>query len=198
MRISKSFKLLMMASALLAVTIQGLASQTVSVDVSKSKLEWMGKKVAGSHHGTVQIKSGSVVVEGEAVVSGQFEIDMNTIVDLDLENEDMNKKLVGHLKSPDFFSAEEHPVALFKLLSVTPKEGNDYLVKGELTIKGITNKIEFPATIHKMDGGYHVSADFNIDRTLWDIRFRSGKFFQNLGDKLIYDDINIKLNLMFN
>lgn len=172
------------------------AAETFNIIPSKSTLEWKARKVTGQHNGTVDIKSGRVVVDGESVKSGSFEIDMNTIVDLDLKNEGMNAKLVGHLKSDDFFSVAIHPVSIFKIKSVDM--GTDVsTVKGDLTIKGITHEIEIPAEIKKVENGYHVTAEFSIDRSKWEIKFRSAKFFPNLGDKLIYDDINYKLDLVF-
>ena len=197
MKFSKLFKYLMIFFVAFLFSSQAFAGDKYNIVVEKSMLEWSAKKVAGAHNGTVDIKSGHVVLDGENVTDGNFEIDMNTIVDLDIENEGMNNKLVGHLKSDDFFAVVKFPVSNFKIASVTKADGHNHTIKGDLTIKGITHEIEFPATIHKTDNGYHVSAEFDIDRSKWDVRFRSAKFFQNLGDKLIYDDINYKLDLVF-
>lgn len=179
------------------VSAQLFGAEKYNIVFDKSTLEWKARKVAGAHNGTVELKSGFVEIDGEKVNNGLFEIDMTTIVNLDIKKEDMNKKLIGHLSSDDFFSVEKFPGSTFKISSVTKTNGDDYTIKGDLTIKGITHEIEFPAAIHKMDNGYHVSAEFQIDRSKWDIKFRSAKFFENLGDKLIYDEIDYKLNLVF-
>lgn len=175
------------------------SAQTFVLDANESKIEWIGRKVTGQHNGTLGLASGSISMEGETVKSGEFKIDMTSLTVLDLTDPDMNAKLTGHLKSDDFFSVDKHPKAVLTLKSVESKdkENSLYHVSGDLSIKGITNEIVFPATIIRMQDGYHAHADFKLDRTLWDVRFRSGKFFENLGDKLIYDDFDVKLDLRF-
>jgi polyisoprenoid-binding protein YceI len=179
------------------VSAQVIGAEKYNIKVDKSKVEWKARKVTGAHNGVVDIKSGHVEVDGEKVNDGSFEIDMTTIVNLDIKKEDMNKKLIGHLKSDDFFAVAKFPTSNFNISSVTNTADNNYTIKGDLTIKGITHEIEFPATIHKSGNGYHVSAEFQIDRSKWDVKFHSAKFFQNLGDKLIYDEIDYKLDLVF-
>lgn len=171
-----------------------------SVDVAASSLAWTGKKVTGEHNGTINISNGKFKVEGGKITAGKFAIDMNSIANLDLaEAPDMQKKLLGHLASPDFFNVAEHPTATFEITSVAPLTGDatgaTHAVSGNLTIKGIAKEITFPAKVSMSDGSFTAEADFNIDRTEWDIRYGSGKFFEDLGDKTIYDDINLKLAL---
>lgn len=177
----------------------GLFAQTYTVDVENSKLAWEGAKVTGKHHGVINIQSGQLTRDGETL-SGEFAIDMNTIVDFDLEDPQWNQKLVGHLKSDDFFAVDKHPVSIFKITNVAKYEAKEdekatHTITGDLTIKGITHQISFPAYVNFSEGGMTAEANFAIDRTKWDIRFRSGKFFMDLGDKLIYDDIKFELNL---
>ncbi len=189
-----------MVSIMAILAINSFASaQTFVLDANESKIEWIGRKVTGQHNGTLGLASGSISMEGETVKSGEFKIDMTSLTVLDLTDPDMNAKLTGHLKSDDFFSVDKHPKAVLTLKSVESKdkENSLYHVSGDLSIKGITNEIVFPATIIRMQDGYHAHADFKLDRTLWDVRFRSGKFFENLGDKLIYDDFDVKLDLRF-
>ena len=173
------------------------AGETVfSLDVENSTIEWSAKKVTGEHNGTLSFKSASVTLDGESVKAGQFEIDMNSIVNLDIKKEAMKERLIGHLKSDDFFSVEKFPVGKFEIDSVTPGEGeSQFLLTGKLTLKGITNGISFPARIHKSESSYHATAEISIDRTLWDIRYGSGKFFSDLGDKMIHDEFTVKLDL---
>jgi len=164
-----------------------------------SKLMWTGNKVSGSHNGEIMIKSGNLVKEGEKM-TGDFTVDMTSINCLDLEG-DYKGKLEGHLASADFFNVEEHKTATFEITKVRPvrtmEEGNTtHKVTGNLTIKGITNEIEFPASI-KFDGDkFMADAAFDIDRTKWDVKYGSGGFFDGLGDKMIYDDIEFELSLV--
>ena len=182
----------------LAVTSLSLSAQTKHVvNTAKSNLEWIGKKVAGQHNGDVKLKSGSLTTQGDKITAGEFTIDMTSIQVLDLDGE-MNGKLLGHLKSDDFFSVEKHNTATFVLKDAKPKKGENganYEITGDLTIKGITNSITFPAKVVLAGSGFVANADFTIDRTKWDIKYGSGSFFEGLGDKTIYDDIEFSLYL---
>lgn len=165
------------------------------ISASDSKLEWIGKKVTGQHNGTVNISSGEVIVDNNEVTGGSFEIDFTTIKVLDIEDAESNTKLTNHLKSGDFFAADDHPRGKFEITSLSKISGDKYNVTGDLNIKGIGKEISFPAVIKISDGKVNATAEFEIDRTLWDIQFRSEKFFEDLGDKLIDDNFKIKLNL---
>lgn len=165
---------------------------------SESKLEWIGKKVTGQHNGTVEIVNGDLFLDNGKLTGGSFDIDFRTTKVLDIEDPESNAKLTSHLKSPDFFAAETFPIGKFEILSLAPlSDGsqNNYIVSGNLSIKNITKEIKFPVNVKVNGGSVLASADFNIDRTLWDINFRSGKFYENLGDKLINDNINLKFNI---
>lgn len=183
---------------LLIVSSAAIGSETFMLDKQNSKLQWNAKKVTGQHIGTVDIKSGTVIMNGDQVESGSFQVDMTTIMDLDLKKALMRNKLINHLKSEDFFAVEKFPVAKFEIIKIVPLDSGNatHSVSGNLTIKGITHEIRFPAILTKVEDGYKLNAEFAIDRTKWDIRFRSGKFFQKLGDKLIYDDIHFKLDVV--
>ncbi|MDZ4711676.1 MAG: YceI family protein [bacterium] len=167
---------------------------------AESKMEWLGKKVTGQHNGTVNISKGELFADGGKLTGGNFDIDFSTITVSDIENEEMRTKLTGHLKSDDFFTAGTFPLGRFEITSATPLTGagGNYTIGGKLTIKGITKDISFPAKVNIADDKITAIADFNIDRTLWDIKFRSGKFYENLGDNLISDDFNIKFNITAN
>ncbi|MBP9191939.1 MAG: YceI family protein [Ignavibacteria bacterium] len=164
----------------------------------QSKLEWTAKKVTGQHNGTVNITSGELMEDGGTLTGGNFTIDFNSIKVLDIEDAESNAKLTGHLKSDDFFSVEKFPTGKFVITSIDPLSdgtGNNYKINGDLTIKGITKNISFPAKVNIGDNGITASADFNIDRLLWDIKYRSGKFFPDIGDKMIDDEFNIKFTI---
>ncbi len=168
--------------------------------IASSKLKWTGKKLTGEHFGTIQISKGNLILEGNTLTGGSFTIDMKTIVVEDLTDPGKNKDLTDHLFSDDFFSVANHPEATFTITGVealaTPDAaGNTHTIAGNLTIKGITQGIRFPANVLIDDLGVTAKANFNIDRTLWDIKFKSGKFFPELGDKAISDEIGIALEL---
>ncbi|NOS92663.1 MAG: YceI family protein [Cyclobacteriaceae bacterium] len=168
------------------------------VDTKASTLNWVGKKVTGQHTGSIAISSGEIITEGKVVKQGSFELDVNSITVTDITDKDGNAKLVGHLKSDDFFATEKFPKATFVIGSVISNSGSEYTVKGKLTIKGITNDIEFPATISNDGKQIVANAKIIVDRSKFDIRFRSKSFFENLGDKVIYDEFELDLKLIAN
>lgn len=185
-------------AVLFAITIMTIAgfAQDYSAVTSQSKIKWEGKKVVGGHWGWVSIKSGSIKAEKGKPVSGNFIIDLNSIINEDLKDAETNAKLLGHLKSADFFNVEKYPEAKLNIKSIkSTKETDKYNLTADLTIKGITKQIKFPAVIKMSDNEILAKADFTIDRTKWDIRYNSGNFFKDLGDKMILDDIVFSVNL---
>ena len=166
------------------------------VDTKQSTLLWTGKKVTGQHNGTISIESGELVADDKSIKEGSFNIDVKSITVTDLTDATSNQKLVNHLKNDDFFGVEKFPTASFALTSATLRSGNEYLVKGRLTIKGKTNDIEFPATISKDGKTIVATAKITVDRAKYDIRYGSKSFFDNLGDKYIYDDFELDLKLV--
>lgn len=155
------------------------------------------KRVGASHNGTVEINEAALLVEKGEIVEGTIVVDMNTIVNLDLTDEKPNTMLVNHLKSEDFFSVETYPTATFAISSVTKIEGGMYDVTGDMTIKGIENEITFTATIEQDESGLQVNGTAVLDRTLWDVRYGSDKFFDNLGDGLIEDAFTLTFDMLF-
>lgn len=181
--------------AALFVLALGLMSFTAlvekTVDVSKSTVTWKGYKVTGEHEGTINIKSGVLMFDGKTLTGGKFEIDMTSINTTDLEG-DYKNKLDGHLKSADFFGVENHPTAKLEITKAVAK-GNTYTVTGDLTIKNITNPITFEMTVN----GNNATAALKVDRAKYDVKYGSGSFFDNLGDKTIYDEFDLNVNLAF-
>lgn len=169
---------------------------TYKVVPASSTMEWKAKKVTGKHNGFVKVINGDMVMDAGKFKSGSFEIDMTSITVEDIKDPGTNGKLLGHLKSDDFFGVEKFPTAKFVVSSLTSKGGNAYLVKGKLTIKGITQDIEFPAEITYAGKEMTAVAKIKVDRTKFDIRYRSTNFFENLGDKAIYDDFDLDLKLV--
>jgi hypothetical protein len=175
--------------------VQGIADANYNANTETSVLNWKGFKPTGTHNGSVAIKNGTIEVKEGKLVGGNFVFDMSAIVVLDIPAEDEgNGKLKGHLESGDFFDIENNPTATFEILEVVNTENT--LVKGNLTVKGITKSIEFPATITATDAGIQLSgASFEIDRTEFDIQYKSQKFFDNLKDKFINDEFEISFEL---
>jgi polyisoprenoid-binding protein YceI len=174
------------------------ADKTLAVDAKSSKLTWGAKKVTGTHAGEIPLNSGSLIVDGAKLKGGSFVFDVKNLTVTDVKDAEMNGKLTGHLKSPDFFSVEAHPQAKFVITSVTPKGGDVYDVAGKLTIKGITDDVKFPATVKSDAKKVTADAKIVIDRTKYDIKFRSKNFFENLGDKAIENDFTLDVNLVAN
>jgi polyisoprenoid-binding protein YceI len=166
------------------------------IDNQKSSIEWLAKKVTGQHNGTIKLSSGQLEAKGGALKSGNFLIDMNTIVCTDLQGE-YNGKLIGHLRSDDFFSVEKNPVSKFDITKVTAAGKDRVNIIGNLTIKGITQAITFPASVKKQgDAIVAVAKNIKVDRTKYDIRYGSKSFFASIGDKAIDDEFELSINLV--
>ena len=172
------------------------ADKTLSIDTKASKVVWVGKKVTGEHTGTVPISSGTLILDKDKLKGGSFTLDTKSLTVTDLTDNDSNGKLTGHLKGNDFFAVEKYPQSKLDITLVTAKGAGVYDVTGKLTIKGITNDVTFPATV-KADGkGASATAKITVDRTKYDIKFRSTNFFENLGDKAISNDFVLDVNLV--
>lgn len=169
--------------------------ETYKVDTQASSVNWKAYKVTGQHFGTVNLKSGSLQFAGDVLTGGSFEMDMTSIKVADTQGE-WGAKLEGHLKSDDFFSVEKHPTSTFVITKVASRgTPGSYRISGNLTIKGITKEIKFDATVTVAGGKAGAETMFKVDRTDYDIRFRSGNFFENLGDKTIYDEFDMTVKL---
>jgi polyisoprenoid-binding protein YceI len=184
------------AFAVLALSSATILKPTAfKVDVAKSTFKWSGKKVTGAHWGYVKFSDGTVSVEKGKVIGGTFNVDMTSIDVQDTKGE-WGAKLAGHLKADDFFGSEKFPKATLVLKSITAKTGNNYDVKAALTIKGITNEVNFPATIDVTKTDVKAVANFKVDRTKYGIKYGSGSFFDNLGDKAIDNEFGVEINLV--
>jgi len=186
---------ILLGAFILGSSFTGKQSNSLKVNTAKSSLKWFATKVTGKHDGTVKLSSGSLLTDGKSVTGGSFDIDMTSLTVVDITDPGMNGKLLGHLKSDDFFSVEKNKTAHFEITKVTSKSGNDFDLTGKMTIKGITQEITFPATIITTAKEVKATAKITLDRTKWDIKYGSGKFFEGLGDKIIHDDFVIELNL---
>jgi polyisoprenoid-binding protein YceI len=192
----KRFLLPFMALATLAVAsaFQAPAARTSMIDTAQSVITWKGRKVTGAHEGTVMLKSGKLEFAEGMLTGGYFEIDMTTIAVTDLSGKQA-ESLKGHLMSDDFFGVETYPSSLFRITKVAPRgTPGDYKVTGEATIKGKTKEIRFLANVDSKGG--MATAEISLDRTDYDVRYGSGSFFSNLGDKTIYDDFDLQIKLV--
>ncbi len=173
---------------------------TYAVDTKATTATWLGKKVTGQHEGKISISSGSIINNHNTITGGTIEFDMNSITCTDLTDKGYNDKLIGHLKSEDFFSTAKNPTAKFEITKVTIQASlvpdNDFNVTGKLTIKGITNEITFPAKIKMDEKTIVVIAKIVINRTKFDIKYGSASFFETIGDKAISDDFELNINVV--
>lgn len=169
--------------------------QKYVADAPSSKLEWTGKKLTGEHYGEIKLKVGELNFSKDKLVGGRFEMDMNSITCTDITDAKSNKRLVDHLKSEDFFSVVRNPTSNFVITSVEVKSATEYNVTGNLTIKGKTNPLSFPVKLRKENNSLLAEATMTFDRSMYDVKFGSQSFYENLGDKLVYDDIDIAIKL---
>ncbi|MDP3800381.1 MAG: YceI family protein [bacterium] len=176
-----------------------LADGAYVVDVPNSELKWEGKKkfIPGYYdRGIIKIQSGSFVVSSGVVESGELTVDMSTI---DVESTGRGSdesRLAKHLKSADFFDATNFPTAKFELVKITPVTGLDHTAEGSLTIKGITKAVNFPVKIYSDLGGVVVEGKAVIDRSLWNVRYGSETFFDNLGNNVIENNFSVSFKVL--
>ena len=173
-----------------------LKLEKLTIKPEASNIEWYAEKVTGKHNGLVNLKSGSIELANGQLKGGSFTIDMTSIKVTDLEGE-YAQKLEGHLNSADFFNTAEHQTAKFTITGVKPQtEGvNNTIINGNLAIKGISHPVSFPAKVETTDGKFAAYGEIVVDRSKYDVRYGSNSFFDNLGDKAIYDEFTMKVSL---
>ncbi|MFD1315811.1 YceI family protein [Namhaeicola litoreus] len=174
------------------LSFTGIEKEVKTVKTDKSKITWKGYKMTGSHYGSVDIKSGNLVFDNDALVGGEFVADLTSITSEDLEGE-YKGKLEGHLKSDDFFGVEKFPTATLVFTKVKPVGKNSYEVTGDLTVKGITKSVTFDMAIY----GSKANATVKIDRSAYNVKYGSASFFDDLKDKVIYDEFDLVVDLEF-
>jgi len=170
-------------------------ADTYTVDLTKSTISWEGKKLVGGHTGTIDLTSGTLVFAGKKLTSGGFTANMNTIKTMD--NGKPNAGLDKHLKADDFFGVEKNPASSFVIKKVVGN-GATVNVTGDLTVKGVTNSITFPATlVWNADKTVSATAEkIEIDRTKYGIQYRSKSIFSDIGDKMIEDSFTLSVKLV--
>lgn len=171
-------------------------AQRIEISTQESSVNWTGKKLTGEHTGTLSFIKGEVVLNKKKLIGGSFEMDMNSITCTDIQDKKSNVRLIDHLKSDDFFSVRTNPVSRLEITKVQQVRGNEYNITGNLTIKGITHPITFPATVILEGQLITAKAQLTFDRSRYNVKFGSSSFFENLGDEMIYDDIELAVQLM--
>jgi polyisoprenoid-binding protein YceI len=169
-----------------------LFAQKVEVNTKTSSVEWHGKKIGSQHNGNIQLKSGYFELQDGSMVAGNFVVDMTSITNTDQENENYNQKLVGHLKSDDFFGIEKYPTAKFELTQSSKFSNGKATISGDITIKDKTENISFEV----IQDGQEYTASIALDRSKFDVRYGSNSFFDNLGDKAINDIFTLDIRLI--
>ena len=165
-----------------------METQKFEIVASQSNIDWVGRKVTGSHNGTIAVKKGELILNNGKLTGGKIIIDTTSIKILDIIDPALNAQFYGHLASDDFFSSESHPESTLLITSVSGEH-----VKGDLTIKGITQPVAFDAAVNINGDTLVASGKLVIDRTKYEMRFRSGNFFKDLGDTLIYNDFDLNV-----
>lgn len=193
------FLTLIAIGLLMVVAQSGYAAS--AIDVNKSRIEWVGTKVAGQHNGTLNLVSGEVDVSDTQLKSARFVMDMRSLQVLDIQDKGRNKKLVNHLKNDDFFSVDKYPTAIFELSNATPIKGvsskeENYEISGDLTIKGITHANTFKARIDLINGKAQAHGTIIVDRTKYGITYKSGSIFESVGDRAIHDEFSIRFDVI--
>jgi len=172
-----------------------LTSGDYKINTDESQMKWHGYRLVGnSHTGLIAIQDGSLQVAEGKLVGGEFAIDMNS-----LKSDEGIEGLESHLKGEDFFDVAQYPEAKLLINEATLlDEAGNYNIQADLTIKDITAPIDFMAKIYQNGDVLKAETDFSIDRTTWNLKYGSGKFFQDLGDKVISDDIDFRIDLTAN
>jgi polyisoprenoid-binding protein YceI len=178
----------------LLICASNILAQDYTVIPKKSTVQWTGTKVTGSHTGAIGIKDGSIQFEDGRMLSVSITIDMTSIVNTDLSGGSKNK-LENHLKSDDFFAVNDNPIASFTSSDISEVE-EGYQISGELMIKGKLSTVSFIGTTQSKGGSLHAQGTLEFDRSLHDVRYGSDSFFDNLGDKVIDDMVELKFSIM--
>jgi polyisoprenoid-binding protein YceI len=166
------------------------------IQKSSSTVNWTGKKVLGLHTGRINVAEGYVEMVDNQLTGGEIQIDMTSIVITDIEDNKICNEFLDHLLSADFFSVDQFKTAKLTITGSTKTDNGKCKVNGTLTIKNISHAVSFTASIEVFTDYLHSLGEIVIDRTLYNIRYGSGKFIANLGDKLIYDDFVLQFKLV--
>ena len=175
------------------------ASDTLYINVDSSTINWTGRKITGEHSGTLNLSKGWVVMQEDSIIGGKFIFDMTSINNTDIESPEWKEKLEKHLMAEDFFFVDSFPNAILEIKYhhqiIDDKTGQTNQIIADLTIRGITHEINLPINISHTKSNLYAEGSINIDRTLFNIKYNSGTFFEVLGDRMIYDDFTVQFSL---
>jgi polyisoprenoid-binding protein YceI len=166
------------------------------IQPASSTVNWTGKKVLGLHTGSINIANGFIEITDNTISGGEIEIDMTSIVITDIEDKKTHDDFLAHLLGDDFFFIDKFKTAQLSITGSSKIETNKFKIDGDLVIKDISHPINFISSIEIFTNTLHSLGEVVIDRTLYNIRYGSGKFLDNLGDKLIYDDFVLQFKLV--
>ena len=187
-------KLIILTFFLTSFSFGGNEEKTYSIDLTKSKLRWVAKKLTGSHWGNIRLKSGIVKINNKLPIAGEFIVDMKTIEVMDTKGSIWGKKLQSHLHSKDFFDTENYPEAKLSIKKATMRNGR-FIIDADLSIKSIMHPIEFVCEIFQLADLASARGKMDIDRTLYDVTYRSARYFPNIGDRMIYDMFTVDFKI---
>ena len=175
------------------------ASDTLYINVDSSTINWIGRKVTGEHSGTLNLSKGWVVMQEGSIIGGKFSFDMTSIKNTDIESPEWKEKLEKHLMAEDFFFTDSFPHAILEIKDHSQivkynTEINNRII-ADLNIRGITHEINFPLEISQVQSIFYTEGTIDINRTIFNIRYKSGTFFEELGDRMIYDDFTVQFSL---
>ena len=187
-------KLIILTFFLTSFSFGGNEEKTYSIDLTKSKLRWVAKKLTGSHWGNIRLKSGIVKINNNLPIAGEFIVDMKTIEVMDTKGSIWGKKLQSHLHSKDFFDTENYPEAKLSIKKATMRNGR-FIIDADLSIKSIMHPIEFVCEIFQSVDQASARGKMEIDRTLYDVTYRSARYFPNIGDRMIYDIFTVDFEI---
>ena len=175
------------------------ANDTLFVNIENSDIVWIGRKVTGEHFGTLNLADGWVIMQEDSIIGGKFIFDMTSINNTDIESPEWKKKLEDHLMAEDFFFVDSFPNAILEIKYhhqiIDDKTGQTNQIIADLTIRGITHEINFPINISHSKSNFYAEGLIDINRTLFNIKYNSGTFFEELGDRMIYDNFTVQISL---
>ena len=187
-------KLIILTFYITSSLFGGNEEKTYTIDLNKSKLRWVAKKLTGSHWGSIRLKSGIVKINNNLPIAGEFIVDMKTIEVMDTNESTWGKKLQSHLHSKDFFDTENYPEAKLSIKKVIMRNGK-FIIDADLSIKSIMHPIEFVCEIFQSNDLASARGKMDIDRTLYDVTYRSARYFPNIGDRMIYDIFTVDFEI---
>lgn len=160
---------------LFIIQASAYAQQAYQLDVKKSKILWNTRQTMGGHYGYLLFSSGTLIYSSAGQPSnGVFSMDMNSMRSEDHEKAADNQRVDKELRTPGFFDVDKYPTSTMRVSTITRVgQTNNYKVNGDLTIKGITNPIEFTASIKKNGEVITATAELVIDRLIWHIDLQS-------------------------